>query len=221
MSPRTKSGLLSLVMISSAAIAGCSGGDPKTVGGTGDPGGGGAPPPSGDQCKVPTTFGDLGSLSAGTTITLPQAAAQPTGPKVLLFNVSITDPKAPTAPADILHLELWEGTGFFASGFKPGTYQITGAETDYYNCSACVIFAADFDQTAKAPAKFYMAKSGTVTLTAVDDTPSTGKLTGSLSNIQFTDVDVSGMAQVAVNDGCATSLSNLGFNLSVQAPPAM
>jgi len=204
--------------LSCSLIAACSGSSPtgnNNGGGNGNPDGGA--PPANAQCLVPTSFGDVGALSMGTAAVLPQDPNMPAGPKRILFNVAFQDPNTPTAPEDVLHFDFWQGVGAFAAGFKPATIAISGAETDFFKCSACVIVAGDFNATTGAVGKTYMATGGSMTITAIDPTPGTGKLSGSITGVTFKDVDVSGQAQVALTDGCATAVQSLKFDLTVVA----
>lgn len=207
---------LRLLVAGTLFITACAGEAAPGPGGGGGPDAGVTPPAA--TCLVPASFGDVGALTNGSAVVIPQDAAQPAGKKIVLFNVAFTDPATPSAPPDILHLEFWDGLGVFAAGFKPGTFTIAGDEADFFRCSTCVVVAADFAEASNTPARTYMAKGGTVTLTAIDPTAGTGKLTGSIAGVSFGGVDVSGTTQLALTDGCTTAVSNMTFDLTVVAP---
>jgi hypothetical protein len=214
---RTSHSLISFsfaAAILSACASSPSGGGTVMVG----PDAGTGTPPASGGCLVPNSFGDLGSISPGTAVVVPQDKTKPTGPQIVLFNVQFTDPANPSAKPDILHFEFWQGLGAFTAGFRAGTFAVSGDETDFFKCSACAVVAGDFDTTTGIPGKTYMASSGSITLTKIDPTVATGKLTGSVTGLHFVDVDVSGQAQVALTDGCSTAVDNLTFDLTVQAP---
>jgi hypothetical protein len=200
-------------------VACVSAGDPGDPGAGDDTPPGDDPPATGEQCLLPADYADLGALDMGNAIVVPQQAAAPDGPKVVIFNVSLVEQGAPAgAPEDLLHLELWDGAGVFTGGFKTGTFQLTGDETDYFKCGACVVLAADINPANNLPTKFYMATGGTLTLTAMDPTVGTGKVTGTLTGVTFDEVDVSGDAQVPAAGSCTSSVGGFSFNLTVQAP---
>lgn len=147
-------------------------------------------------CPAPLTFGTVTARS-------PQAVTE-AGPPA---DIKYSDPLDAAATPDIFKLVLIDGRGVFASGYAPGTYTIAAAETKYATCGACVEIFANVDASNNFAA-FYMAQSGTLTITSV-----TPRLTGTLSNadlIHLNDDDT-------VNtDGCTTHVDSLAFDVAVQ-----
>jgi hypothetical protein len=145
-----------------------------------------------DLCPAPTTF-------ATVTARSPQAVTESS-------DIKYSDNLDAAAAPDVFKLLLFTGRGVFASGYATGTYTIAGAETKYATCGACVEIFANVDASNNFAA-FYMAQSGTLTITSI-----TPRLTGTLSNadlLHLNDDD-------SVNpDGCATHIDSLAFDVPV------
>jgi hypothetical protein len=62
-----------------------------------------------------------------------------------------------------------------------------------------------------------MASSGSLVITAVDTTPDTGSIVGTLTNLSLREVTVSQEGQQTVQDGCRTTIASLGFDLQIVA----
>lgn len=111
-----------------------------------------------------------------------------------------------------IFFEIYEGTGFFTGGIGAGTYQLTGAETDYNTCSLCVILQWQ-NPADENDFMLYMPKSGAVELTAL----STEKVAGTMTNMAF--------AQVVLAEGlpfadpsCKTTIGAMTFTTEVPCP---
>ncbi len=149
-----KSSLLlsSFVLAFAAACTGGSGrGGNRADGGVAaDASGGGG----GDsQCAAVSGFGDLGAIDG---------VVFGTGAEYL----SIDSTLDATPPVDLFIVELFAGVAPFEEGIAPGTYEITGAQTDYNSCGACVGVFANLPEN-EAPEMVYTAQSGTLVITSV------------------------------------------------------
>ncbi len=172
-------------------IAGCS--DVGETGGVDAAPGIDAVPRS---CTVATDLGALGARD-GT----PMASGSGTTRRVSVSMVVASD----AATRDAVFVQLFGGRGVFAGGAPvPGTYPLTGAELGFETCGVCVTVIGDI-VTGQGPTQFYMARSGTVTITQA-----TGSLTGSLSAMTFGELDLAdGMV---IRDGCETQHGGLTFD---------
>lgn len=122
------------------------------------------------------------------------------------------------ADIDALRLLLYGGFGAFGSGdVRPGTYQLTGAETKFSSCGACVLVGTDVTQSGQAD--WYMATGGSITLTMAGSGSGT-TLSGSLSNVNFAHVgkDADGLPTDTVVDTCVTSIPSANFTATLRAP---
>lgn len=114
--------------------------------------------------------------------------------------------------ADTIAVELYEGSGAFASTpIAPGTYPLTGDELNYATCGTCIFLRADLDADT-GTSQTYMATGGTVTITSVSP-----NLTGTLSDLTFEHVEVDPTTYVStpVGDGCVSALTSLSFDAPV------
>lgn len=110
------------------------------------------------------------------------------------------------AQPDILGLQLYDGFGVFANGIVPGTYSITGDETQFATCGACVFLLTDFDGMNFAD-DGYLATGGTLTITSVSP------LQGSVDGITFQHVEIDTMFMSTPHpDGCTSALTAASFD---------
>ncbi len=149
---------ISLLSASLALAVGCSGG-------SGNGGGGGnadadiGPDADLAACAVAEDFADLGD-AAGNAF----AANQYLTVDVVLEQSS----------TDLFVVELFSNAAPFENGFKTGTFEISGAQTDYNTCGACVSVWAN---VAGGKAEMvYLAQSGTLVIESVE-----GNFTGSFT----------------------------------------
>ena len=124
-----------------------------------------------------------------------------------------------TAP-DVLHLELYGGQGVFKGGeIRTGTFSLSGVESRYDSCGACLLLLVDRDPGSFRPSAYFIAESGTLVLDAVAD-----RVTGHLDDvtlrhvtIDLTDPDGAGPAQpslaTAPASTCRTHLSRAAFDV--------
>jgi hypothetical protein len=125
---------------------------------------------------------------------------------------------AMNADIDALRLLLFGGFGGFGSGdIKPGTYQLTGDDAAFSTCGACVLVATDVTQNGQAD--WYMANSGSLTLTMAGGGSNT-TLSGSLSNVNLVHVgkDADGLPTDTTVDSCVTSIPSASFTATLKAP---
>ncbi len=116
---------------------------------------------------------------------------------------------------DGFDLQLYGGSGVFTtSGVATGTYQLTGAETDYATCGACALLDGNIDTSSGTPAQTYMASAGMLNLTSI-----TGNLTGTLTNATFAAVVIDPTTFESTPDGsnCAVSIDSLSFSAPITA----
>ena len=113
----------------------------------------------------------------------------------------VLDPGPPGK--DDLFIKLVAGKGVFVGGLKTGVFDLTGAETDYNTCGACVIIIADLIP-GQGPSKFYLATSGTLTLSSV-----TQPMSGSGSNLLFDEIGVNTFQKIP--GGCHAGIDSMSF----------
>ena len=118
------------------------------------------------------------------------------------------------ADPDTLDIELYTGFGVFKNGIKAGTYTLSGDELNYATCGLCVLIYTDV--SGGTPTDTYLATGGTVTISTLQPT-----LTGTLSNVTFTHVDInsSTFQSMPVGDGCNSSISSLSISAPVTVAP--
>jgi hypothetical protein len=105
--------------------------------------------------------------------------AMGSGTEATLHNIFFEGELASGAQQDYLFIDLYEGYGAFEdSDIIAGTFPITGDDTAYSSCGACLMIAADV--TSAGVDDWYVAINGILNLTSVS-----GRLTGSISNVTF------------------------------------
>ncbi len=144
------------------------------------------------KCLIKGVYGALGSVT-GTAGTTGGATT-----------ITVTlDPGPPGK--DDLFFKLVPNKGAFSSGAPaPGTYTIAGADANYNGCGLCTLIIAGIMPTT-GPSKFYMAQSGTVTLTSV-----TPPIHGTAMNLEFAEIDIS--TGNTVTGGCTASITSVDFS---------
>ncbi len=169
-------------------------------------------------CTVSTnSFGDAGALTGQAFFRASQA-------NPALYQILALAPLEPTAPQDVLFVDLYTGYEPFGTEqaptpVVPGTYPLTGAQTDYATCGTCVTISTNVN--GQAFDDDYMVTGGSLVISAVGD--AIGEtLTFSLSNLQLQHVTINEQtgATTAVGDGCTTALSAATFTATVAAFPS-
>jgi hypothetical protein len=175
-------------------IAACSGsGDPDDTGGVD------AAPGIDAAARNCTVVPDLGQLGArdGTP-----AASGAVGARVLSVSMVVA---MDAATRDSVFVQLKGGKGAFAGRDPaPGTYALAGPELDYNTCGVCVTVIGDI-VAGQGPTQFYFQRAGTVTITQTS-----GRLVGSLSGMEFLELDLA--TEELVRDGCETQVGGISFD---------
>lgn len=164
------------VSLLGAACGGGSSAPPTTVDG---PGGTSDGPVSG-ACTAAASYSAAAATSNGAFFGCETAGCAIADAEVVFVDAQLNTDATP----DLLAIELYK-LGVFANGITTGTFQLTGAEANYATCGACVLIYTDFDQGAGMIADSYMATGGSLTITSLSP-----MVTGSLSNVTFTHVDI-------------------------------
>jgi len=183
--------LLAVLAISTAAACAADDlGSPDVDAAAGDD----APTASG--CTVAAELGDLGARD-GTPM-----ASGAAGSRIVSVSMTVaTDGNT----RDALFVQLKGGKGAFAAGDPvPGTYPITGADADYATCGVCVTIIGDII-AGQGPTQFYFATGGAVTITSAS-----GRLTGSVSNLDLGELDLGTSALVP--GGCTSHVGAASFD---------
>ena len=147
------------------------------------------------SCTVPVSFGVVVARSP--------SAARELGPPV---DLNYVDPLNGDPQPDVFTLVLVDGRGAFASGgIAPKTIQLGGVEAAYATCGGCVEIFSDVNAQGNFAA-FYLASSGTLTITAVSP-----RLTGTLSTVTLVHLDDNDV----VVDACTTRIDSLAFDVPI------
>ncbi len=157
------------------------------------------------DCFLPDSLGNLGAL-AGARATQKNQQGSMGARKVYDLIADLS------ADPDVLDVQLLDERGVFAGPVAPGTYEITGAETNSKTCGACVYVLADIVPMVGAK-KFYLAQSGTLVVDSI-----TPELSGSLSNVTVQEIDLNTGAPVT--GGCTATIEAATFSapLTIQDP---
>jgi hypothetical protein len=123
-----------------------------------------------------------------------------------------------TTNPDVAQFELYKGFGVFATDITVNTYTISGVETQYQSCGACLLIRAGvtIDPTTHqitAEQATYLATGGTLQLTAVpSETDGTGTLSGKLTNGTFQQVTIDSTGKSTPVGTCTTTIPSLTFS---------
>lgn len=177
-------------------------------GGGGGGGGGGPDAPSQATCLLPQTLGAVTPTQQEGHSR--KSMANATAPDNLYLFADLNQDPTP----DILLVDLWKGYGVFQNGFPTGpmTVQLSGAESSYETCGACITVQTDYTMSGPTGDP-YIATAGTLSLTAANATT----ISGSLSNVTFTHSTIDQMSGVTTPsaDGCSATLSSVSFQATV------
>ncbi|MDR0965508.1 MAG: hypothetical protein LBM75_03220 [Myxococcales bacterium] len=99
------------------------------------------------------------------------------------------------------------------SATTTGSFDLSDEDFTYATCERCVLIAAGRSETE---IKYYLAESGTLTLTEV----SSQRISGTLTDVTLVEVtiDENTFATARVADGCSTHIARLDFGY---APPTL
>ena len=172
--------------------------------GNGDGTGGGTDVPAATICLASPSI----SAGAGAPEVTVDFQDGTTGPLYIDAYV----PLAEGNDGHVLNVSLWDGYGVFAAGLKTGTFPLTGDELSMANCGACVAVFSDATET-----EFFMASSGTVTVTAVSTTAGS-QFTASVADIAFRQLRVDPTTEMVadVPGGCEANLATAQISATVQ-----
>ena len=193
----------------------------------GDDGGGGikvpdakvfmdAPPPPPDAPDICTATTDYGAVTfAGSNSQ--SARSMGSGSQQLIQYVGRLN--ADPMP-DILDIELYAGYGAFMGGtntITPKMIQLTGPETNYKDCGACVIILTDLHMQGSGVAEtdIYFAKSGTLNLTSVMT-----NFQGTLTNVTFRKVNIGSDGTTTDVGNCQSAIGSATMNAPIMAGSA-
>lgn len=178
------------------------------------------PPP----CSAPMSFTAASDLALFYN---PDSQTMVTGNQEVFRTIG--DINADPSP-DWLWIELFEGPApdYTTENFPatPFTINLTGNELDYLKCSTCITLTTDVNLANMNELEYlddYMASSGSVTITTLtppDMTttpPTPGMIAGTLTDINFVDVDISMAGTVPTSSGCTSTLSTLSFSAMTMA----
>lgn len=108
-------------------------------------------------------------------------------------------------PLDELSVSVWDDYGVFEGTVaSPGTYVISGVETDLSDCGVCVTIAADADPDGDSQRQLLIAQSGTVVIDSL-----TNEMSGHLTDVVLAEINP--VTEVPVPGGCQTAIPSLNF----------
>ena len=134
-------------------------------------------------------------------------------PTEIYYDASLNaDPKF-----DNLSLQLFAGLGTFTGEIVPGVVSLSGVESNYGTCGACVLIYVDLDPDANfMDDGVYMATGGTMNLMTL-----TPNIKGTLSNVSFTHVTIdpdNNFVSTPVGD-CDSMITSMAFDFPVTTTP--
>lgn len=159
-------------------------------------------------CTAAATYPSPGAAVPGRSTDYAKGLFGSNSPHELTYVAALDNN---SAARDVLFVDLYAGYGVFASGdITNGTFQIGGDDAKYSTCGLCVLIAADVTSTAVTD--WYMATSGTVTLTktSISQLGSDGSahFAGSLTNVNLVHVakDSRGGPGDMTADNCVSAI---------------
>jgi len=139
-----------------------------------------------------------------------------TNPEEIFYDAAMnTDVKF-----DNLSMQFFKGLGAFTTGeIVPGIVSLSGPETNYETCGACVLIYVDLDPDNEFQDDgVYMATGGTINIMTT-----TPNLKGTLSNVGFTHVTVdpnNNYHSTPVGD-CDATVMSMAFDFPVTTDTGM
>ncbi len=115
----------------------------------------------------------------------------------------------------LVAVDLWDGYGVFEDGWAAGSYVITGQETDFSRCGACVYVLEDWDPSDNTYSRLLMAEDGWLELERVEPKPGWGRLKGTLDGATFREVNETSDGYDEVEEGCTTGIDSYEFDAPV------
>lgn len=159
----------------------------------------------------------LGTIDGASFSAIADNRGVPNGPIVMRITAIFDQSPPPNSKDDIISIRLFEGFTVFDPNFMLGTYPLSGPETNFYTCGACVHVLGDYDPGEQEVAQNFFADSGTLTLTEIS-TMAGQVVTGTINNAHFRQVtlDDQGMTQLVVPGGCEATVDEIAFTAPVQ-----
>ena len=209
-------GQLSLASLLSCAVLGC--GSSGGAGVDGNPGNGSNTPTADawvnpSNCTIST--GNFGTPVAQADVL---ASMQPGGGASQVSNYLYFPLTDRGFDGDVLWFDLSGSTGRFNGAIQPGTYTISGTDTDPDHCGLCAYIVTP----ATPPTGHkdgYMAMAGTITVSQVAMVPN-GTLTISASGLVFQHyyLDQVTPASKLVGDNCRTAINSVSYTGKARGP---
>jgi hypothetical protein len=168
-------------------------------------------------CSISTpNFGAKGALTGNAFIAISMSNPN-------LYRIFMPSPLETAAPSDLFTFEIYTGYAPFGTQEAPtpavaGTYQISGNQLQYADCSVCLTMASNVSADGMSYDDDFMATGGTVTITQAGTTVGSN-LKFSLSNITFEHVTFDGPTSTPVGDGCNTAITSAEFDGQLMMPP--
>jgi hypothetical protein len=107
---------------------------------------------------------------------------------------------------DDLSVELW----YQPSTPLPPQNVTIDATTTYQNCDYCILIYENFDPSTFSAQTYYLARSGSLTVTKGDQDPGMGQMQVSGSNLHFLEWDL--MNDTAVKNGGCYDVSSMSMS---------
>ncbi|MEM9494173.1 MAG: hypothetical protein AAGC55_33815, partial [Myxococcota bacterium] len=203
-----------------------------TGGGNGDSTGGGNGDSTGGGNDDGTGGGNGDGTDGGTACVVPSEISEvnPTFRLVSNFGggdeppdytqwVGTRIPLDDSATPDLLDIDVFKGYGVFTEALQIGTFEITGAETSYADCGACIAIFGDHSPELGSD-HMLMAQSGTLT---IDSLPAAtgGRYAGSIENVTLSEVvyDPAVEDYAVVPGGCQSTIERWSFDVTVGETP--
>lgn len=109
--------------------------------------------------------------------------------------------------SDVLDIQLVSGNTVFAGGMPmPGTFSLTGAESQTMTCGVCVVIQAS------VPRQYFLAQSGTL---LVEELGGTMKATLTDATFAHVTIDLATSQSTPADDGCSTSITSAGWTTPI------
>lgn len=114
---------------------------------------------------------------------------------------------------DAFYMELAAGYGAFTdTPIAPGTYELSGEESDYATCGVCAEIDADINDEGEI-SQIYFANGGSITINSI-----TPNLSGTITNATFvhSNFDPDDGTTTPHQSGCQTTLTSASFDVMVE-----
>jgi hypothetical protein len=171
-----------------------------------DDGSDGPTPGDGTVCLSGTDASTAGTAEGFVYL---QEKGDTGGPLVVELGIGLDG----ESDAHYLVLELWEELGEFKGGIVPGTFEISGPETELFECSACVYIESEDIED-----QFLMADSGIITISEVD-TQAGSLVSATLEDVSFRQIQIDEAAETEseVEGGCTATLASADLEATLIA----